>query len=219
MAKIYIDETVKSVRSLHQSTLALDKNTISIGQFLTLQAQQILQAHQDGNTAVKFHLACWCKPLIGKSTDHIMQFPLTIEHSRQTIAAEHGFTDWQAVEAHDSTAFNLAFESCIDSMLNGDIDYLTNTIETTPSMVTQRSQYGHRATLLHYIAANGVESYRQFTPLNATEITQLLVDKGADVNSVANIYGGSKPADLVLSSAHPINAGVAESMADVLRKS
>jgi len=218
MAKIYIDDIINKVRALHQSTLDLDKSDISIGQFLALQAQQILQAHQDGNVAVKFHLACWCKPLISKSTEGILQYPLTIEHTQQTIAAEHGFTNWQAVKAQDSTAFDLAFENCVDSMLNGDIEYVASAIAASPSLVTQRSQYGHKATLLHYIGANGVESYRQYTPFNAAAITQLLIDHGADPDADANIYGGSKPIELVLSSAHPINAGVAESIAEVLRR-
>ena len=30
----------------------------------------------------------------------------------------------------------------------------------------------HRATLLHYVGANGVEAYRQKTPPNATEIAR-----------------------------------------------
>jgi len=200
MAKIYIDDIINKVRALHQSTLDLDKSDISIGQFLALQAQQILQAHQDGNVAVKFHLACWCKPLISKSTEDILQYPLTIEHTQQTIAAEHGFTNWQAVKAQDSTAFDLAFENCVDSMLNGDIEYVASAIA------------------VHYIGANGVESYRQYTPFNAAAITQLLIDHGADPDADANIYGGSKPVELVLSSAHPINAGVAESIAEVLRR-
>ena len=147
MAEVYIDETVRKVRALHQSTLSLDKSTIGIGEFLALQARTILTAHQAGDTAVKFHLACWCSPLIAKSTEEIMQFPLKIEHVQQTIAAEHGFTNWTEVETHHSTAFDLQFESCIDSMLDGDIQSLVNTINAKPSIVSQRSQYG--LSLIH----------------------------------------------------------------------
>jgi len=72
-------------------------------------------------------------------------------------------------------------------------------------------------SLLHYIGANGVESYRQITPMNAAEIVKTLIDAGADVNAPANMYGGSTPLELVLSSAHPHNAGVVDEIAAVLR--
>jgi len=182
-----------------------------------LQATNLLDAHQSGTKAVKFHLACWFKPLIGKSTEQVLAYPLSIDDARQTIAAEHGFADWTQVKAQGPIGFDLQFESAVDSMLSGDIASLTSTIENTPAILKQRSQYGHKATLLHYLGSNGVESYRQITPLNAVAMTQLLVVKGAEVDSVANIYGGSTAIQLILSSAHPHNAGVAESMAQVIR--
>ena len=49
---------------------------------------------------------------------------------------------------------------------------------------------GARATLLHYVAANGVEGYRQLTPPNAVAIADALLDAGADVDALADMYGG-----------------------------
>jgi len=37
----------------------------------------------------------------------------------------------------------------------------------------------HHATLLHYVGANGIESFRQKTPANAVDIARLLLDAGA----------------------------------------
>ena len=42
----------------------------------------------------------------------------------------------------------------------------------------------HRATLLHYVAANGVEGYRQKTPNNAVEVATMLLKAGAEVWAV-----------------------------------
>lgn len=219
MIEVYIDESVKKVRKLHQELLLADKSAITIPDFLAAQAEQILKAHQSQDASVVFHLACWCSQLISKPPSEIMTAELTQAMVQQTIAREHGFEDWASVEALHNTMFDLQFESCIDTMLAGDISKLKTMLTKEPALATQRSQYGHRATLLHYLAANGVESYRQVTPLNAAVIAQSLIDAGADANANANIYGGSKPLELLTTSAHPANAGVVDEVSAVLQKS
>jgi len=218
MADVYIDNTVKALLQLHQQTLRLDKSTISPADFIGLQALSIVEAHKAGNEAVCFHLRCWCKPLIGKSKEEVMNGELTVAMAQQTIASEHGYEDWTAVQQQGDVEFDLQFESCIDTMLAGDLNTLTNTLSKTPELARQQSQYGHRATLLHYLGANGVESYRQVTPFNAVHLAECLIEAGADVNATANIYGGSKPLGLLTTSAHPANAGVTEAVAAVLEK-
>lgn len=212
MVDVYIDDTVSRIRELHKDLLCTDRSTISIRNYIDRQATRILEAHTDGNTAVIFHLACWCKPLIGQPHEKIMSTPLTLPMARQTIASEHGFSSWQAIEDLGDTAFDREFENCVDRMLAGDIDALKKDLASCPQLLTQQSQYGHQATLLHYIAANGVESYRQVTPLNATEIIELLISSGAEINANANIYGGGVAIDLLTSSAHPRNAGIVDAM-------
>lgn len=218
MANVYIDDTVKALQQLHHSALHFDKSTITIADFLGFQAQAILKGHIAGNFAVCFHLCCWYKPLAGLSREEVMNGDLTIGMALQTIASEHGYRDWNSVENHCNVKFDLQFEDCIDTMLAGDLNGLADRLKTTPALVQQQSQYGHRATLLHYLGANGVESYRQVTPLNAVQIAECLIDAGADVNASANIYGGSKPLGLLTTSAHPANAGVTEAVAAVLEK-
>ena len=64
----------------------------------------------------------------------------------------------------------------------------------------------HHATLLHYVAANGVEDFRQLTPPNAVEIARRLLDAGAAVDALADTYGGGSDQttmNLLVSSAHP----------------
>jgi len=80
------------------------------------------------------------------------------------------------------------------------------------------SNFGHRAKLIHYIAANGVETYRQITPFNLVAITELLLDQGCDPYADHNIYGGNgNIIDLIATSAHPNEAGVAKDLMTLIR--
>jgi hypothetical protein len=66
----------------------------------------------------------------------------------------------------------------------------------------------HRAALLHYISANGFESYRQKTPENAVEIAKILLDSGAEVDALDDTYDKSTTLGLVATSGQPKKAGV-----------
>jgi ankyrin repeat protein len=72
---------------------------------------------------------------------------------------------------------------------------------------------------LHYIAANGVEDFRQKTPPNAVEIARRLIEAGADVDVVADTYGKDKyqtTINLLVSSTHPAEAGLQSALVEVL---
>src|SRR5260221_838351 len=75
-----------------------------------------------------------------------------------------------------------------------------------PDLVRERSTFLHHATLLHYVGANGVENYRQKTPKNAVQVAEVLLRSGADVNAVADIYGGSDTLGLAATSVFPFLA-------------
>src|SRR5436190_1803876 len=75
----------------------------------------------------------------------------------------------------------------------------------------------HGATLLHYVAANGVEAHRQRTPPNAVAIARILLAAGADVNALAGMYGGRHATlPMLVSSSHPAAAGVQVALVDTL---
>src|SRR5207244_12396288 len=80
---------------------------------------------------------------------------------------------------------------------------------TRTTRITHCDPPVHRATLLHYVAANGVECYRQKTPQNAVEVATMLLQAGAEVDSVADLYGGQcTTMAMLVSSCHPAQAGV-----------
>ena len=95
------------------------------------------------------------------------------------------------------------FETAVDAVVDGDVETLTDLLRANPDLVRARSSREHRATLLHYVGANGVEDERQRTPKNAVEVTRVLLDAGADIHSMADIYGGSHTFGLVATSIHP----------------
>lgn len=74
----------------------------------------------------------------------------------------------------------------------------------------RQSAYGHRATLLHYRAANRIETRRQVVPTNAAEVIAALLDAGADRSAKLHAYGGEFDVlAMFKTSAHPHDAGVA----------
>ena len=93
---------------------------------------------------------------------------------------------------------------------------LRGLLSSDPSLVRRRSSFGHRATLLHYVGSNGVETYRQRVPMNLAEIARLLVEAGADVNARAEMYSGSTVLGLLVTSDHPARAGVTGDVVKVL---
>jgi hypothetical protein len=109
------------------------------------------------------------------------------------------------------------FERAADALISGEIDALRTVLEGHPELIRQRSTRAHRSTLLHYTSANGVEDYRQLTPVNILEITRLLLDRGAEVDATSDAYGGgSTTLGLVSTSAHPRTRGVQIAMIDLL---
>jgi hypothetical protein len=90
-------------------------------------------------------------------------------------------------------------------------------LSRSPDLVHARSTREHHATLLHYVSANGVESYRQKTPANVERVARRLLDDGAEVDAEADVYGGGATTlGLVVTSAHPRRAGVQNALADLL---
>ena len=93
----------------------------------------------------------------------------------------------------------------------GDLDRLTALLDREPRLVTARSLRDHRSTLLHYVAANGVEQERQRSPKNAEAVAELLLRRGADPDALAFTYGGGPgqtTLNLAVTSVHPEEAGV-----------
>lgn len=91
-------------------------------------------------------------------------------------------------------------------------------LDADPELVRARSPFPHHATLLHHVAANGIEVERQLqSPPNAVEIMRLLLDRGAEPDAVCQIYGGRDTTlGLLVSSCVPDAAGVQAALVEEL---
>jgi len=134
--------------------------------------------------------------------------------ARAIITREHHFETWDRVAAHaealkDGDSPVARFEAAADAIVQGDEQTLERLLRAHPDLVRARSTRTHRSTLLHYVGANGIESFRQRTPKNIVRIAEILLDAGADVDATADMYGGgSDTLGLAATSMHPVTAGV-----------
>lgn len=130
------------------------------------------------------------------------------------------------------------FAKAIKAVVTAHPEQLRRLLVEDPDLVDQRSRSPHHATLLHYVASNAIEDALQLSPESiysklktcgsderaslverAVAVAQLLFDSGAEIDAVADTYGGGDqqtPLNLLVSSAHPNAAGVMAEMTEVL---
>ena len=108
------------------------------------------------------------------------------------------------------------FEVAVDAVVSGDTKTLKSLLRREPDLIRMRSSRAHRAMLIHYVAANGVEDERQRTPVNAVDVANVLIDAGAEIDATF-LDGGSGTTPLVslVTSFHPHKAGVAADLVSV----
>jgi ankyrin repeat protein len=172
---------------------------------------------------------------IDASADRVAQFARTTLSGREgspacaltdaqfVIARAQGFASWPTFKDHieslaRTTSSIAAFEAAVDAITAGDGETLGRLLHDHPELARAHSTREHRATLLHYVAANGVEGYRQVSPRNSAAIARILLDAGADVDAGAEVYGSRSctTLGLVSTSAPPADAGVQIAVIDVL---
>lgn len=194
------------------------------------QAEQLLAAHTAGDaqaidvlrrTLPRFldPVTTWLpRPL---SDGQIAAASLNMDDARLAVARAYSFRDWSALEqlvtdTHSTVSPVRAFEHAAEAVVDGDLAALSTMLERDPWLTHARSTRItcndpplHRATLLHYLAANGVESHRQRSPASAVDIARLLLEAGAEPDATAGMYGGEcAPLSLLVSSTPPAQAGV-----------
>jgi ankyrin repeat protein len=200
------------------------------------QADRLLRVRRSGDPRAlefvrRFHPA-FRDPKLGWRAlevplEQVAKAPFEGDDARVTVARALDFADWVAlvdwVEAVATDPAVRAFETAVEAVVDGDLDALRTGLRDT-SLVHARSTRRcffdppvHRATLLHYVAANGVESHRQRTPANAPDVARTLLAAGAEVDALADFYGQPcTTLPLLVSSSHPAEAGVQGELIEVL---
>lgn len=137
------------------------------------------------------------------------------------LKREHYFASFEELTHHlgvlkQKDSVVALFEAAADAVVAGDEARLGQLLQLHPELIKARSPRTHHSTLLHYVGANGVESWRQRTPANAVAIARILLAAGAEVDALAGMYGGSTTLGLVATSIHPLRAGVQNDLIDLL---
>lgn len=146
---------------------------------------------------------------------------LDLTDARIVIAHDYSFETWADLVAFTEAVAQdtevRGFEIAADAVVEGDVGLLQNMLREKSALVRARSSRRHHATLLHYIGANGVEGVRQKTPPNAVAVAKLLLDAGAEVDAVADMYDNKcTTMSMLVSSTHPAEAGLQAALAETL---
>jgi hypothetical protein len=140
----------------------------------------------------------------------------TLAGAQFAVARLHGFESWPRFSRHVlGTGGIRRFESAVDAVVAGDTAALESLLREDPALARARSTRSHRATLLHYTSANGVENFRQLSPKNAPRVAEILLAAGAEVDAVL-ADGESTTLGLVATSKPPARAGVQEPLMELL---
>src|SRR5919109_2222848 len=186
------------------------------------QAKELVRAFRAGDPKTLDRIR-WNHPRFRGLTDaEIQKRKFALADAQLVIARLHYIESWprllrhiEALERKDPRV--MRFEAAADAIIAGDVEKLRTMLREHPELVHERSTRAHHAPLLHYVAANGVEDYRQVTPKNAVEVAKSLLDAGAEVNASTDVYGGGSTAlNLTATSAHPRGAGVQIALIDLL---
>lgn len=146
---------------------------------------------------------------------------LDVADAQVVIAREYGFETWADLAEFAETVRRdsavARFEAAVEAVISGDVATLRSMLREHPELVRARSTRRHHATLLHYVAANGVEGGRQKMPENAVEVAKLLLDNGAEVDALADLYDAKcTTMSMLVSSSHPAEAGLQAALAETL---
>ena len=202
------------------------------------QAEELLEAHRSGDAQAlriihEKHPGFLDSkiPWLPKNLpdSEIRSAAFAVADAQLTIARCYDFQNWPALAEYVEAATQdgspvFQFESAVEAVITGDLATLESLLRGNPELVRARSTRithfdppVHRATLLHYVGANGVEGFRQKTPLNAVEIAKTLLNAGAEVDALADMYGGHYATmSMLVSSCHPANAGVQVALVETL---
>lgn len=186
------------------------------------QAKDLLRAFRTGDAGALDRIR-WNHPRFRALTDQqIRKRPFVLADAQLVIARLHYFESWPRLLRHIETLERedprvCRFEDAADAIITGDVGALARLLVAHPDLIDQRSSRAHEAPLLHYVAANGVEDYRQRSPKNVVEVARVLLDAGAEVDATSLAYGGGWTAlGLVATSQPPRRAGVQIPLIDLL---
>ena len=131
------------------------------------QARALFEELKSGDESASWRFR-WMHPgFREKSVVDVRAATLDLADAQAVLAREYGFEDWVALaefaEAVGRDGPVGRFEAAVEAVISGDVATLRSMLRDNPELVRERSMRRHHATLLFYVAANGVEQGRQKT--------------------------------------------------------
>ena len=213
MASLHVHPDVEILRVFESVYVGPDPLPVTLAAEMEHRARALLRADGNGHAAVEV-----LRRNHGEAGGG--QGPLTEAEALVLVCRDHGFAQGRLDAEEGARIHDSAFEAAVDAAVGGGLEELRRRLRAEPGLATARSSYGHGATLLHYLVANGVEIRRQVVSTNAPKLAVALIEAGADVHATMMAYGEAHtPLDLLQDSVHPGDAGVARDLRHVLRVS
>jgi hypothetical protein len=209
MPTVYKHPHVRHVADMYGVVLGSAPRFATVQEQLSHFAKCLQSAYQSGFQAWLVEINNWHPALASLDHSLKLEFPFRMADFELVLARQYGFESWERMMAMPPLLFDRHFELAVDLLLLGDMERLGHLLDARPYLTKTSSPYGHQAALVHYLAANGVETWRQVVPSNAPDMARLLLSRGCDPNMPSNIYGGTYGLRaLIESSAHPHEAGI-----------
>jgi ankyrin repeat protein len=184
-------------------------------------AKALFDALKSGDNAAEWRFK-WMHPRFrGKSVAEVRAATLDLSDAQAVLAHEYAIDNWAELAAFTEAVKRdgpiRQFETAVEAVIAGDVATLATKLRAYPELARARSTRRHHATLLHYVAANGVEGSRQKTPHKAMEVAKMLLDAGAEVDALADTYDQKcTTMSMLVSSCHPAEAGLQGKLAELL---
>ncbi len=203
---VYAHNVILGIRDYYGDLLFNYPKDLTILERLSRLSNRLWEAFTQDNDCILNEINNYHPAFIGQSWNEIRDNEFSRSDAEITIARQYGYASFAEIP---DIKIDALFERSVDVMLSGRLDELKHLIEDDPKLINQKSNYGHGASLIHYLGNNGVELYRQVVPYQLADILEYLLNRGADPNSTMNVYGGEfTMIALFSSSIHPKEAGI-----------
>lgn len=212
---IHRDPQIENLIDLFDELLLESSHRIPLRKHLNQLSERVLSGHKSKHSGIVFVTT---SKFGYKNLSDIFSSEFTLEDARSCIAKDFGYKNWIEVEKLGELKPDAEFESLVDRLLAGDLKAVKKALAKKPELIHQRSMFPHQSTLLHYTGSNGVEGYRQVVPSNLVDILDALLSSGADASLEAHVYGGCTAEQLMITSKHPHDAGLAEELKKVFAR-
>lgn len=211
-------DTLRDIARLLQAVPGARSEPLTVTQLIEREAAALRAAHARGEPCTAYLIRGDKYRDGAAATDaEVLAAPLSADAARAALVRWHWFESAERLAAHAHDVVDPRFEAACDAIVAGDAAALRALLLAQPSLARQRSPFAHHQTLLQHVAANGIESHRQWqSPANAVELARLLLEAGAEPDAPCDSYMCSTALTLLVTSAHPARAGVQAPLVELL---